>query len=67
MAIPPAKFNKVWKLFQSVLLDTNLYYSISIGFIGFKMDGAISETITIDEFLEGERYYSNVVLIEAKE
>ena len=61
IAIPPKKFDKVWKLFQSVLLDTNLYYFISIGSIRFKIDGAISESLTIDEFLEGKRSYSNEV------
>lgn len=62
IAIPLEKFDKVWKLFQSVLLDTNLYYLIYVrDFIGFKMDGAASETLTIDEFLEGKRYYSNEV------
>lgn len=62
--LPPATFDKVWALFNTVLLEPNLYYRIVIDFLGFKVEGSLSETPTINEFLNGKRYYSKKVSFE---
>lgn len=60
--LPVATFDKVWALFHSVLLEPSLYYDIRIDFLGFKVEGSSSETLTINEFLNGKPYYSHETL-----
>ena len=70
--MPPETFNKVWKLFDQVLLEPGLSYVVTVDFPGWLrkrlgdesdfIEGIYKDSwLTMDEFLNGENYYSNKV------
>lgn len=65
IVLPKKSFASSLELFQFVLSNTEVIYSISLDFTGFKVPEATTETPTVQEFLagslSGKSYISNEV------
>lgn len=57
IVVPPSKFAHMCRALELVIQSTDLLYGISMGFDGFRVPKAETETPTSGEFMKGRPYF----------
>ena len=57
IAVPESTFRQVQRAFEMALLSSDLRYGLSLGFLGFRIPEAQTETPTWHEFFGGRPYF----------